>query len=62
MYHVSRGYLFLGLTRKIMEKTNEDADDALLYFQSPPPVGVHGVNRHILVDVDETGIWLAVCR
>jgi hypothetical protein len=25
-------------------------------------VGIHGVNRDLLVDIDETGVWMACCR
>ena len=34
----------------------------MAYFALPPPNGVLGVPRADLVDVDETGVWLMVCR
>lgn len=63
-YEISRGLAFLGFTRKVLERENNMVDEGArqLYFQLPPPQGIFGVNRDILVDVDETGVWLAVGR
>ena len=63
-YEISRGLAFIGFTRKILERENNKADEGArqLYFQLQPPQGILGVNRNILVDVDECGVWLAVCR
>ena len=52
------------MTRKVLERTSQNADPGarLAYFALPPPNGVLGVPRADLVDVDETGVWMMVCR
>ena len=52
------------MTRQVLGKSNNKADEGarLAYFTLPPPNGVAGVHPDRLVDVDETGVWLAVCR
>ena len=52
------------MTRQVLGKSNNKADEGarLAYFTLPPPHGVAGVHPDRLVDVDETGVWLAVCR
>lgn len=52
------------MTRKVLERTSQNADPGarLAYFALPPPNGVLGVPRAELVDVDETGVWMMVCR
>lgn len=54
----------MGYTRKVLEKTTERVSQEMLdlYFQMEPPGGVFGVPRERLIDVDETGVWLAVIR
>ena len=54
----------MGYTRKILEKQSEGADPALIdaYFALDPPHGVHNIPRERLIDIDETGVWLAVIR
>ena len=52
------------MTRQVLGKTNNKADEGarLAYFAMPPPHGIADVDPDRLVDVDETGVWLAVCR
>ena len=54
----------MGFTRKVLEKKSDQADYGaqLAYFELPPPMGVLGVNRDDLIDIDESGVWLCVCR
>ena len=63
-HKVSRALTLMGYTRKILEKQSEGADQALIeaYFVLDPPHGINGVPRERLVDVDETGVWLACIR
>lgn len=52
------------MTRQVLGKSNNKADEGarLAYFTLPPPHGIAGVQPDRLVDVDETGVWLTVCR
>ena len=61
---MSRGLAFIGFTRQVLEKKNAatNPDAPRLYFQLPPPAGINGVDRDLLVDIDETGVWMACCR
>ena len=61
---MSRALKLMGYTRKVLEKTTERVSQEMLdlYFQMEPPGGVFGVPRERLIDVDETGVWLAVIR
>ena len=54
----------MGFTRKVLEKKSAQADYGaqLAYFELPHPMGVLGVNRDDLIDIDESGVWLCVCR
>lgn len=54
----------MGFTRKVLKKKSAQADYGaqLGYFEFPPPLGVRGVNRDDLIDIDESGVWLCVCR
>ena len=54
----------MGFTRKVLEKKSAQADYGaqLAYFELPPPMGILGVNRDDLIDIDESGVWLFVCR
>jgi len=49
---------------KVLGKTNPMMDEGArcAYFSQPPPIGVTGVDVNNIVDVDETGVWLAWCR
>ena len=64
VYEMSRGLAFIGFTRQVLEKKNAAADPHAqrLYYALEPPAGIHGVNRDLLVDIDETGVWMACCR
>jgi transposase len=52
------------MTRQVLGKSNNKADEGarLAYYTLPPPHGIAGVHPDRLVDIDETGVWLAVCR
>jgi hypothetical protein len=57
----------LGITRKVGSATANQAFSLRnllrrrLFWTQPPPVGIFGVPRARLLDIDEAGIWLEKC-
>jgi transposase len=59
-WQVSRGWQFLGFSRKQPTNKNakQDPTDQQAYLYLPPPAGVYGVNCQLIIDVDEFGTQL----